>query len=456
MVFFLQWYMKTLPMKKVFFPGIVILSVFFLLQQEVLAQDFSASKESDSSENLISGKLISTYREFFKWDQYELALDSWWTLYHDYPDISERLYVDGVSMYRRFIENTPEGQARNHKIDTLMLIYDRRMAYFEGEGNILGRKGIDLLRYRSSDVEQVQAAYNMLNKSLETDGPGSREVVMLNYISSGLILEHAAAIDKSQVLEDYFLVSGLLDQQEGSSSRRERTRASMDEMIQKGGILSCEGLDSHFGPQYEQYSGDPGQLEKIIKAYTFADCDQSELCIAASEKLYELEPGPERAHQLALFFIGRNNLEKAAWYLKMAVLGENLSNDTRTDWFYELSIVSLARGDYCDAINFAREAKAYRNDNGKAYMALGDAFIACHDQLGDAFQQQTAYWAAADMYQAASEVDPTLAEESSQKLANCAAQYPSAEDIFFQDLRVGNSFLVGGCIQEQTTVRSRE
>ena len=149
-------------------PRILILSALLIvLQHPGFSQDAVTAKEFNPTENLEQGKLISTYREFFKREQYDLALESWWTIFNDYPDISEKLYVDGVTMYRHFIKETPEGQARVDKIDTLMLIYDQRMANFGGEGNILGRKGSDLLRYRSSDTEQVQNVYGMLKRSLE-------------------------------------------------------------------------------------------------------------------------------------------------------------------------------------------------------------------------------------------------------------------------------------------------
>ncbi|MCD4709507.1 MAG: hypothetical protein K8R52_01565, partial [Bacteroidales bacterium] len=302
-------------MKTVRIPGILILSTLLIaLQQPGFSKDTMTDKELNAQDSLRCGKLISTYREFFKWDQYDLAQESWWTIFNEYPDISEKLYVSGVTMYRYFIKETPEGQARDDKIDTLMLIYDQRMTYFGGEGNILGRKGNDLLRYRSSDMEQVQAAYGMLKKSLEIQGAKSREPVMLNYISAGLILHHAAMIDNSQALDDYFLVTGFLEQMEVSSSRWKRSRASIDAMIQKEGILTCEGLDLHFGPQFEQNSGDAHLLEKVINSYTFAGCTRSDLYVAASEKLYEIDPGPESAHNLAMLFISRNDLEKAAWY----------------------------------------------------------------------------------------------------------------------------------------------
>ena len=433
---------------------LTVLAILF--QQSGFSQELLAAEDLPPDDELIRGKLMSTYREFFKWKDYDLALESWWTLFNDYPDVSEKLYVDGVTMYRHFINETPEGQARNAQIDTLMLIYDQRMTYFGGEGNVLGRKGSDLLRLRSDSQEEVQAAYGMLKKSLEIQQIKARETVMLNYLAAGLLLHNAAVLDKNQVLEDYFLVTGLLDRQGPSSSRREKTRATMDGMIQKEDILSCEGLDLHFGPQFEQNSENPDLLKKIIHSYSFAACEQSALYTSASEKLYELDPGSESAHQLALLFISRNDLEKAAGYLQMAVVDDQLPKEKRAEWFYELSIVCLAKGDPCDAIAFAREALAYSDNHGKACLAMGDAFIACRKELGDAFCQQSAYWAAADMYQTAARMDPALAEESSEKLDICAAQFPNKEEIFFQDLTVGASYQVGGCIQANTTVRSRD
>jgi len=449
-------YKKATKMKAVCIPRILMLSAFMIILSQGGFSQAVVTADEFNKDGAESGKLISTYREFFKNDLYDLALESWLTLFNDYPDASQKLYVDGVAMYRSFIAKAPEGQSRENKIDTLMLIYDRRMENFGGEGNVLGRKGSDLLKYRAGDKDEVQAAYGMLRESLDIEGSGSRDQVMLNYISASLLLHRGERIDDIQVMEDYFMVSGFLDQQGGRSSRRERTRASIDEMILKEDILSCVGLDLYFGTRFERNSEETDLLQKMIKYYTSADCKQSDLYVAASEKLYEVAPGPESAHQLAVLFISRDNLEKASYYLKLAVADGSLDNETRAEWYYELSIVHLAKGEPCEAISFAREALANRDDYGKAYISLGDAFITSRKQLGDDFQQETAYWAAADMYRAASRVEPALAEEAKEKQALCAAQFPNKEDIFFRDLQVGNSFLVKGCIQVNTTIRSRD
>ncbi len=241
-------------MKTVRHPRILILfALAMVFQPPAFSQEIITAEEFNPSDNAERGKLISTYREFFKWKEYHLALESWWTLFNDYPDFSEKLYVDGVTMYRQFIEESPEGQARENKVDTLMLIYDQRMEYFGGEGNILGRKGSDLLRYRNADMEQVEEAYSMLQRSLETEGVKSREPVLLNYISAGLMLHRTDKIDNIQVLEDYFMVSGLVDQHGRKQYQPGKNAgASMDEMILKEDILSCIGLDLYFGTRFEQ------------------------------------------------------------------------------------------------------------------------------------------------------------------------------------------------------------
>jgi hypothetical protein len=434
---------------------LILSALAMFLLQPGFSQYVVSTSEQNVSDDDLHGRLTSTYREFFKQLDYDLALDSWWTLFNEHPEVGERLYVDGVTMYQQFIEDAPEGPARNGLIDTLMLIYDQRMALFDGEGNILGRKGSDLLRYKSDDMEQVQAAYGMLKESLDIDGASSREAVLLNFMAAGLILYQNDVLDNNQVMADYFMVMGLLDQQQGSSSRRERTRASIEGMIQKENILTCEGLDLYYGPQFENSPENAVLLKKIIQTYASAGCKDASLYTAASEQLYELDPGSESAHQLAMLFIGKEDLEKSTFYLQMALVDDQLPNETRAEWLYELSIVCLAKGEHCEAISFAREAIANKKDYGEAYLVAGDAFVASRKELGDDFQQRSAYWAAADMYRTAARLNPALTDETSQKLAMCAAQFPHKEDIFFHDLREGESFHVGGCIMEHTTVRSR-
>lgn len=434
---------------------IILIAWVFLLVLPAFSQKSSVTVYSTNDENIACGALVSSYRTFFKLKLYSDAYPTWLRVFNNCPDSSEMMYVDGVVMYRSFIESAGDEQTREGLIDTLMLIYDRRMEYFGGEGNILGRKGIDLLTYEGSDIEQVEKAYSMLRRSIELEGTASRETVLLGFISAGVQLYSKEKFDNNQLIEDYSLVIDILDHLEGSSLRVNRARTAIEKIVRENEILSCQALDSYFIPRFEENLKNKSFLERVINTYASAGCDDSEFYFKATESFYELEPGPESAHDLAIYFITRDDLQKAAYFLKEALQGDEIDPDTRAVWYYELALVSLAGESYCEAIDFARESIRLNKELGKAYIVLGDAFIAAREELGDDVHRRTAYWAAADMYARADSADPSLGEEVRQKLADCALQYPSQEDIFFLDMKDGDPYLVEGCINVNTTVRSR-
>lgn len=433
----------------------ILSTLIILLAVPSFSQTRMGSTNIEDKDSLQCLRTLSTYKEFFNHQLYGYAMESWRVVFNDCPASSEKMYIDGVTMYRSFIEEASDGPVREGMIDTLMLIYDRRIEYFGGEGNVLGRKGRDLLNYRRADIEQVQQAYLLLKKSVELEGIKSKESVLRLFISSGISLDKSGKLDDNEVIEDYFLVVGILDQLEGKSTRWERSRVAIDEIMLKADILSCDALNRYFEPQFEQNKSDKAFLEKLISFYTNTGCYLSDIYETASENLYNMDPGPESAHNLAILFISKNEFPKAAGYLKLALDGENIQKETRAEWFFELSVVSAANKEYCEAIDYAREAIANRQNYGKAYMALGDAIVASRGELGDGINQRTSYWVATDMYNKAALADPSIASEANQKLTNAAGQYPSGEDVFFLDLKDGDSYLVGGCINEYTTVRER-
>ncbi|MFO7668731.1 MAG: hypothetical protein R6W31_03645 [Bacteroidales bacterium] len=431
-------------------------ALIFLFVAPGISQESGLKIHGVNGDSVNCGVYLSGYREFFKIKLYDLAREPWTKAFNNCPASSERLYLDGVTLYRSFIEEAPDGPAREGMIDTLMLIYDRRMDNFGDEGNVLGRKGSDLLAYRSEDIEEVQKAYGMLKKSIEIEGSKSQESVMLLYISAGIALNKKDKLDDNQLIEDYIMLSGMLEQLEKSSSRWERTIAKMDEIVFREGILSCESLNRFYETQLEQNMNDKTYLEKLVALYTVSGCNRSDIYVAASENLYRIDPKPELAHELGILFISRNNYEKASAYLKEALQGENIAAETRAEWYYKLALVSLALEDNCEAIAYAREAIGLRKDYSAAIILLGDAFIASRTNLGDDFQQRTAYWAAADQYREAALVDPSVEEETRQKLDESSGRYPDSEETFFRDLKEGSPFQVGGCINVNTTVRSRK
>lgn len=454
--------MKTLAPKTILLTAMSFLLVLPAFSQKGIEDGSKYGKGQDSI-NCI--KNLSLYREFFKHNNYKDAIEPWRLVFGECPASSERMYVEGITMYRKFIESSSTPQRREELVDTLLLIYDRRIEYYGGggkEGNILGRKGIDQLRYRrlnpdkSVNIPAVTDGYNNLKRSIELQQNKTRDAVMITFISASITLNQAGRIDDNQVIEDYFMATEIIDKLLDKSSRWKKAKDKIDENMIKSGILTCDALNRYFGPQFEANKEDKAFLENVIRFYSASGCDRADLYVDATEQLYRIDPGPESAHQLAILFIAKSDFRKADQYLRMAVIGEDIDDETRAEWYYELTIVCLANKDYCDAIQFAREAIARKSNYGKAYLVLGDAIIHSRSNLGDDFEQRTAFWVAADKYSKAKAVDSSVTAEANKRLNDYASQYPNHEEIFFRDLKDGDSYQVRGCINEYTIVRSKK
>ncbi|MFZ5939430.1 MAG: tetratricopeptide repeat protein [Bacteroidota bacterium] len=448
-------------MKKEIIKTFVISAITMMLVLPVNGQKGvdDGSKYGHGQDSINCLMNLSLYREFFKHDNYTDAISPWRLVFTECPASSEQMYLDGVKMYKDLIEAMTSDPKRNSElIDTLMLIYDRRIQNFGGEGNILGRKAIDLLRYRRDDIQSVALAHGWLKRSLDLEEKESRDVVFVVFVSSAISLEKAGMIDSKNAIEDYFYATTLIDAilAKKKSSSIEKAQATINETMLASGILTCESLNAYFEPQFDEGKENQQFLEKVIKFYDATGCNMADVYAKASELLYAMSPTPEAALPLARMFLQKNEWVKASKYYKEAITSATADNISKATIYYELAYVTEMLKDYCEGIGYAKEAIALNPDFGKAYILLGDLYIAGKGSLGDDdFQQRTAFWAAADKYSKAKTVDPSVAGDATKRISDYMSQYPNGEDIFFRTLKEGDSFLVKGCINEYTTVRAR-
>ncbi len=406
--------MKTKALRSIILAAISLLFVLPSFSQKGIEDGSKYGKGQDSI-NCI--KNLSLYKEFFKHNNYRDAINPWRRVFGECPASSEKMYVEGVTMYKNFIESSSSPERTEQMVDTLMLIYDRRIEYYPtNKGNILGRKGIDLLRYRRTDIESVEVAYGILKESIDIEQGKSRDAVLVTYVNAAITLNKADKLNDNQVIEDYFQVTTIIDKLLAKSSRWGKAKQNVDDLMLNSGLLTCDALNSYFEPQFEANKEDQAFLEKLINFYTQTGCDRTDLYVAASEQMYVIEPGPKSAHQLARLFMIRSDYPKAAEYLKEAVQGTDIDPETKAEWYFELAIVTRAEENYCEAIKYGREAIALKSNYGQAYLLIGDCYIFSRESLGDDFQQRAAYWAAADKYAKAKAVDPSVSAEATKKL----------------------------------------
>ena len=138
-----------------------ILGVYITLAQPAAIED-NPKYGPDSTSRMNCANNLSTMSEFMKIDLLDHAFPSWQIVFNECPASSKNIYLYGVKIYRARVAKQQDPAQKAFALDTLMLIYDRRIEHFGQEALVIGRKGLDLLRY---DNSQVQRAYEYLKGS---------------------------------------------------------------------------------------------------------------------------------------------------------------------------------------------------------------------------------------------------------------------------------------------------
>ena len=93
--------MKTKALKTIFLATISLLFVLPAFSQKGIEDGSKYGKGQDSI-NCI--KNLSLYREFFKHNNYKDAIGPWRKVFGSCPASSERMYVEGITMYRNLLK----------------------------------------------------------------------------------------------------------------------------------------------------------------------------------------------------------------------------------------------------------------------------------------------------------------------------------------------------------------
>ncbi len=76
----------------------------------------------------------------------------------------------------------------------------------------------------------------------------------------------------------------------------------------------------------------------------------------------------------------------------------------------------------------------------------------------DEFEHSSVFWVAVDYYNKAKKADPTVEADANEKINIYSQYFPTKEDIFMNKnkLTEGQTYHVGGWIDENTTIRAKK
>jgi len=410
----------------------------------------------------------SLYREFFKQNDYISAISNWRIVYKLYPKSTTQIYTDGIKIYESLMEKAKDGHTKNIYLDTMMMIYDKRIKYMDNAGEIMGLKAakyLGTILQPSFDLNETQLikgvkkGYGFAEKSIKESGNNAEPAVIVLFVQSTRKLYTADEVSKTTVLENYENVMSILELQQANTDTKDKAEQAIplvEKIIEDCGVLDCKALIELYTPKFEKSPTDIPFLKKMIRMLKKENCTDSELYALASEKLYSLEPSAEAAFNMANMFVKKNNFDKAFEYYEKAYSVADTDAATRANYYYYAGMLALQRDRLQFARDMAREALNLKSDLCEAFMLIGEVYGQSSKNFStDDFERTTVFWVAADYFEKASRIE-ACKNDGNSKVSFYSNYFPNKEEVFFRSLSEGQRYTVAGWINETTTVRVKK
>ena len=425
---------------------------------------FGASAQTDYGPNAEEcKKYISFYSDYFKQKNYDAALPNWRKAYELCPVTARySILTHGTTLMKYLInKNKLNPQYRDQLVDSLMVIYQKRIEYWPKYKNAsLNNYALDLYNFYKDNPKVL---YEGLNNAVSQLGPNTEAKTFPIYMKVACDLYNEGGLDIESVIATYensmnFLSMVNTEGNEIKFKTIEKTKGEVDAIFGASGVANCDNLVTIYTPKFES---DPTNLElaksiasKLAKVEGGLDTD---LFINTMKLWYENEPSASSAYMLYKLNASREDIDAAIMYLEGAIAAEDSDADTDAGYYFELAVVASKNGNNARAMEAANKAIEISDVmDGKAYMLMGTIWgsIVCP---GNDIEQRAKYWVATDYMNKAKAADASLAADCNNYISQYKVFYPQTAEAFMYDITDGQSYTVSCAgMRAVTTVRTQK
>lgn len=406
-------------------------------------------------------KNLSLYNEDFKNKNYDEAYNSWLMVFNECPLANRNIYLDGPILVKNKMNKATDPAQKEEFYKMLLKVYDMRIEYFGDDrrapaAQIKGMKAIEMLNYKRDDIAVIKEAYKLLEESVKGMGRQSRIDILASYMQTSLNLYKSTELDAATFIKDYTVISDIVDfqlKEKPDNTNLQQVKSMVESNFASSGAADCKTIEAIFSPQLEENKLDLAWLKRVSGLLARAQCDEAELLYKVSEYQHNIEPSASSAYGLARMYLKTGDSQRALSYYQEAIdLADN--QEQKGTYLYHMAMIHLSQSNFQAARTFAIRAAEAKQNWGAPYILIGKAYASSANSVGtNEFEKKTVYWVAVDKFIKAKSVDPSIAEEANEQIRLYSPHFPPKTEIFFQGLTIGDSYTVGGWINERTTIR---
>lgn len=432
---------------------LIFFFILFFNTNFLLAQDDSVKYGNNPEKCKIN---ISLYREFYKQNNYDDAYEPWSWVFRECPAASKNTFIHGTTILWHKIKNAKDEKIKQNYIDTLMLLYDKRIEIFGEKGKVLGYKGID---YNKLFPNKKVETFKILKESLAYDSLNTNPAVLSLLFFIVVDLYKEKVLKDEDVINYYDKCSEALNYQLNLNPESEiitKSIEKIDYLLTTTDIASCEKILPILTKKFNNNKNNLMVLKQIVKLLNIQNCTENDVYVNALELLHNFEPTAFSAYSIAQLSYKMNDYQKAISYYQKAI-DLDTNNLYKSQCYYEMAVITgLHLKQFSLARTYALKSIEYKKNFGKPYILIGQLYAMSAKECGEnEYFQSLVYIAAVDKFNIAKSIDPTCAEEANKLIHTYSQLFPKKEDMFFYGNKENEPYTIGCWINETIKIKVR-
>ena len=452
---------------------LLLLLIFIVSASGVIAQpgwNWPENKAQAEEKNVL-------YTDYLKQQNCEAAVEHLDWLIENVPNLHVSIYQNGIKIYRCLIDKESDPVKKNELVDKALSLFDGRIENFGREAYVKNRKVTFAYTFYRSDKSQYEMMFNMFKDAFELNGNkiGNSNVVAF----MDIVRKHkltSKSISDDEVLELYDMISKTISYKIENDAKNEerynKYQDNVDKLLTATITVDCNFVENTLGPKLLELSAEPTDeiaqtdyetltpvdisysdevinlAKKIFQLSITGKCTSSEIALEAAKIMFTSEKDFAVAKFISSRELSSKNYENSLEYCDAAIECTE-DNSQKSEMYLRKAQLYQVIGNKRKSRDNARKSISLNTSNPDAYKLIGNLYMSSYDDCREGksrVQDRLVFIAAYNIFKSGG-----LTSQANQ----AREQFPSMEEIFNENLEVGESMNTGCWINETVTLNKR-
>ena len=456
-------------MKKFFLTLLVLFLSFNILAQP--GWNWPENKSEAEEKNV----LYTDYLKQQNCDEAKIHLD--W-LIENVPGLHVSIYQNGIKIYRCLIDKEEDPIIKNELINKALILFDGRIENFGREAYVKNRKVTFAYTFYRADKTQYESLFNMFKDAFLLNGNKIGNSNLVAYMD--IVRKHkltSKSISDDEVLEIYDMISKTISfklSNDGKNQvRYKKYQDNLDKLLTATITVDCNFVENTLGPKLIELTSQPNDeiaqtdyetltpvdisysqeivnlAKKIFQLSITGKCTSSEIALEAAKIMFTNEKDFAVAKFISSRELSTKNYESALEYCDAAIESAGDNNNQKSEMFLRKAQIYQVIGNKLKSRDNARKSISLNSSNSDAYKIIGNLYMSSYEDCREGksrVQDRLLFIAAYNIFKSGG---------LSNQANRAREQFPSMEEIFNENLEVGESMNTGCWINETVTLNKR-